>query len=127
MKSLLFAATVLFSSVGTFAHEGHDHDAPAMVQAPKGGIIKGNETHFFEVVPKGKDLKIYTYSKELKPVDVSALSVSAQTEMPRTKKTAALSLVPKGDHFEATFDAKGSHRYTLVRRRRAQRQTYIHD
>ncbi len=107
LVSLLFSLTVL-------AHGGHDHDTPSMVQAPKGGIIKGNEKFHIEVVPKGNELKIYIYTLDLKPVDVSKVKLSLTTEMPRTKKTSSIPVAAKGDHFAATFDAKGVHRYTLI-------------
>ncbi|MES2965302.1 MAG: hypothetical protein V4760_15555 [Bdellovibrionota bacterium] len=114
MKAFILTAAILVTAGFAQAHEGHDHDAPSMVQAPKGGMIKSNETLHIEVVPKGKDLKIFVYSKDLKPAEVAKIAVTAQTELPRTKKVEPLALQPKGDHFEASFDAKGAHRYTLI-------------
>lgn len=114
MKKFILIATVLLGCSVSHAHEGHDHDAPSMVQAPKGGMIKSNETMHIEVVPKGNSLKVYIYSKDLKPMDVSKVMVTAQAEIPRTKKTENVNLIAKGDHFEANFGAKGLHRYTLA-------------
>lgn len=100
--------------LGVNAHEGHDHDAPKNIQAPKGGVIKAMEETMVEVVTKGKDLKIYLYDKDLKPQEVAAFKVRAQAELPRGKKTENVVLSAKGTFYEATYDAKGSHRYTLV-------------
>jgi hypothetical protein len=117
MKNLLLLATVLFS-YGLFAGEGHDHghdhDAPGAVSAQKGGVIKSLEEVHVEVVAKGKDVKIYFFAKDLKPLDVSKLKVTAEAELPRNKKKEVVTLVAKGTWFETSFDAKGSHRYTLV-------------
>lgn len=113
MKAILILFALLGFNLAT-AHEGHDHDGPSMVQAPKGGIIKSNETHHIEVISKGKDLKIYLYTKDLKPADLSKEPISAEVELPRTKKTEAITLTPKGDHYVANYDAKGAHRYTLA-------------
>lgn len=111
--ALLTLALVFTASQG-FAHEGHDHDAPKAITAPKGGVIKSLEETNVEVVSKGNDLKVYLYDKELKPQDVGPFTVSAKAEMPRTKKTEDIVLKPMGNFFEATFDAKGIHRYTLL-------------
>jgi len=112
MKNLI--ATLLlvtFASVSASSHE--DHGSPQNVQAPKGGVIKGLEETYIEVVVKGKDVKIYFYDKELKPRDVAGYKVSAQAELPRSKKIEPVKLTAKGGYFEAAYDAKGSHRYTL--------------
>ena len=113
MKTILIFAAVLLS-ISVVAHEGHDHDGPALVQAPRGGIIKSNETHHIEVVAKGKDIRVYLYTKDLKPADLSKETISAQVELPRTKKVEPITLTPKGDHYFANYDAKGAHRYTLA-------------
>lgn len=96
------------------AHEGHAHDAPKAVQAPKGGLIKVMEKSAVEVVSKGQDLKIYVYDKALKPQLVKDIAVTAQAEHPRTKKIESVALQAKDTHYEGTYDAKGAHRYTLI-------------
>lgn len=115
MKNTFAKIVLAVSIVATsfaMAHEGHDE--PVSVQAPKGGVIKGIENAYIEVVVKGKDVKIYFYDKEMKPQDVSAFKVSAAAELPRTKKTEPVTLKAQGNSFEAVFDAKGAHRYSLV-------------
>lgn len=113
LMAALFGASLFGTSV-TFAHGGDDHDGPAAVQAPKGGMIKALEEAFVEVVNTKEDLKIYIYDKDMKPAKVALYKVSAQSEVPRTKKKQPLTLQDQGNHFEAHFDSKGLHRYTLV-------------
>lgn len=98
----------------SWAHEGHDHDGPPTIQAPKGGIIKSLELTHVEVVSKGNNIKIYLYDKNLKLKDLTGFIVSAKAEFPRTKKQEEINLTLKGTHYEASFDAKGAHRYTLM-------------
>lgn len=116
MKKLIPALLVLLAmTVRTAqAHEGHDHDGPTTLQAPKGGVIKALEETRVEVTSKGKQLKIYLYDKNLKPQPISGFKVTAQAQLPRSKKVEDLRLLPKENHFEAEYDAKGLHRYTLL-------------
>lgn len=120
-KRLIFLTAVLlplplflFSIAIAFGHEGHDHDTPRMIQAPKGGVIKSLEETHVEVVSKGKDVRIYFYDKELKPRPAAEFKVSAVAELPRTKKTEVVKLTAKENFFEGSYDAKGIHRYTLI-------------
>ncbi|KHD90060.1 MAG: hypothetical protein OM95_00635 [Bdellovibrio sp. ArHS] len=105
---------VLSLSLPAFSHEGHDHDAPGAVQAPKGGVIKSLEESHVEVVSKGSDLKIYLYSKDLKPAEASRFKIKLTAELPRNKKKESLEFKAQGNMLETHFDAKGSHRYTLT-------------
>jgi hypothetical protein len=113
MKKLILLASLLIS-FNSYAHEGHDHDAPGTVEAPKGGMIKSTEEFHIEVVAKGKDIKIYLYTKDLKPADAKGFKITLKTELPRSKKTEDLSFKATGNLLEATFDAKGAHRYNLI-------------
>ncbi|MCC2677829.1 MAG: hypothetical protein K0R29_405 [Pseudobdellovibrio sp.] len=112
-KNILLMASVLLLGFAVQSHEGHDHNGPAGVQAPKGGIIKGNEDTYVEVVSRGKDLKVYLYDKDLKPVDPKSYNVSAKVQLPKVKKAEDLALTLKDNVLEATYDAKKAHRYTL--------------
>lgn len=109
-KSLIITS-LLFVVQSLYAHEGHDH-GPSQVQAPKGGIVRSLETVHLELLSKGKNLNVYVYDMNFKPEDVTKFPVSATVALPR-KKAQALTFSPKGDHWEAEFDAKGAHRYTL--------------
>lgn len=113
LKTMTLVMNLLLCTTA-LAHEGHDHDAPKNVQAPKGGVIKGMEETLVEVVSKGKDLKIYFYDKDLKPQEVATYKVRAQAELPRGKKVEPVTLTAKGTFIEASYDAKGAHRYTLT-------------
>lgn len=115
MKKMISTAIVsLFITSFAAAHEGHDHDAPAAVKAPKGGIIKSVEESHIEVVSKGKDIKIYFYDHDMKLQDPTAYKASATAELPRKKGKEVLKLEVKDGALESTYDAKGSHRYTLT-------------
>lgn len=113
MRKILFTAAALFA-LGLQAHEGHDHNGPAGVQAPKGGQIRGREEDFIEVVSKGKEIKIYIYDKELKPLDASQYTATAKVQLPRVKKAEDLALTIKDNALEASYEAKKTHRYTLL-------------
>lgn len=114
MKMMTVVLTSMFFLAPAVAHEGHDHDAPAMVQAPRGGMIKSVEDAHLEVILKKNDLKIYVYDKEMKAKDPKTVNLKAQTKLPRAKAAEDLALKSKDDHFEASFDAKGAHRYSLI-------------
>jgi len=116
MKNLTFATFIALtiSISTTWAHEGHDHDAPKKMQAPKGGVVKSLEETHVEVVSKGKDLKIYFYDSEMKPKEAQGLKVAAKAEIPRTKKTEDITFKASGNSLEGSYDAKGTHRYTLI-------------
>lgn len=116
MKSIITALTAItltLSALTLNAHEGHDHDAPKGITAPKGGQIKSIEQTLIEVVARGTDLKIYLYDRELKPQDVALYSVKTEAEKPRVKKREAIALTAKDGALEAKYDAKGAHRYFL--------------
>lgn len=105
---LLVTATV------ATAHEGHDHDAPVSVQAPKGGIIRKLEKHYIEVVSKAQDIKIYLYTEDLKPAEIKGFKVFAKAQLPRKKNQESVSLKSENGLLQGSFDAKGAHRYTLL-------------
>lgn len=114
MKILLAALT--FAAAQGYAHEGHDH-GPSTLQAPKGGVLRSLEEVHLELKTDGKKLSLYAYeldekSQKLVAADVKKFPVKATATLPR-KKPEAVDLSPKGDHWEASFDAKGAHRYTL--------------
>ena len=96
------------------AHEGHDHDAPQMIAAPKGGIIKSLEQTHVEVVSKGTAIRVYLYGKGMKPADATKYKVTARADLPRKKGSHDIKLAANGNAFEGAFDAGGAHRYTLA-------------
>lgn len=114
MRHIILIAALVLSGTSAHAHEGHDHDAPGKVEAPKGGTIKSTESFHVEVVAKGSDLKIYLYTLDLKPADASGFNVKLSTTLPRAKKSEPLTFKAVGNILEATFDAKSAHRYTLI-------------
>ena len=114
MRNLVIALALLaFSSSALMAHEGHDHDAPTTIKAPKGGVVKSLDASRVEVVTKGKNIKIYLYDREMKPASPGEFRVVAQAELPRSKKVEEIKLEQKDSFFEGAYDAKGVHRYKL--------------
>lgn len=111
MKSLFLSLALLAFSAG--AHEGHDHEAPKTLRAPKGGQIKTLEETILEVVPKGNELKVYLYNKDLASKSTAGFKLTALAEMPRTKKKIGIDFLAKENFFQGNFDGQGSHRYTL--------------
>ncbi|MDX9731708.1 MAG: hypothetical protein RBT63_08055, partial [Bdellovibrionales bacterium] len=101
------------------SHEGHDHDAPGLVLAPRGGDIRSLEELHVEVLTQGKDIKIYLYSQDLKPLDTSrSVQISATAEIPARRGAKAKPEVLKmksegGGLYTTSFDAKSAHRFIL--------------
>lgn len=116
MNLFTWTAAILISALTsvTWAHEGHDHDAPATLQAPKGGIVKSLEETYVEVVPGKDSVKLYLYDKELKPKYPDNFKISAEAEHPRKKTKEKIDVSIKKDVVEMRYDAKGLHRYNLI-------------
>lgn len=116
MKNIILLTLVVSAlSVNNLsAHQGHDHDAPTTLKAPKGGVIKALDESRVEVVSKKNDIRIYVYDKDLKPAKASRFKIIAKAELPRTKKSEKINLVEKDFSFEGSYDAKRVHRYTLL-------------
>ncbi len=113
LKNGLLLLTMTLLALTSFAHEGHDHDAPTTLKAPKAGIIKALDESRVEVVAKGAGFTIYLYDMEMKPSPASSFKIEASAELPRTKKSVPVPLTAKENQYEGSFDSKGSHRYTL--------------
>lgn len=108
----LLALAVVTSQ--TMAHEG-DHGTPGLVEAPKGGEIKSLGNVHVEVLTQGaKDIKIYLYTKDLKPIAAAkGFRLTAQAEVPRVSGRRDLLLKESGGVYTTTFDSGKAHRYTL--------------
>jgi hypothetical protein len=114
MKNLLTALFVTILTTVANSHEGHDHGVPKGIAAPKGGLIREIEKTYVEVVAKGNNIKIYLYDKELKPQNAELYTITAQAQKPRVKKIDEVKLTIANNILEATYDAAGIHRYTLI-------------
>ena len=110
----LLTALLMASSLNgaAFAHEGHD-DAPGSLKAIHGGMVKSLKDANIEVLANGTTLKLYPVSHEGKAIAPNTLKLTATTTLPKGKPVA-LPLAAKPDHWEATMDAQGAHRYTLT-------------
>lgn len=112
--SFVLGIGVVLTGSQLLGHGGEDHDTPLTMNAPKGGVVKAIEKTNVEVVSKGNDIVIYLYDKAMKPKSVSGFEVSAKAELPRSKKQDKIKLSSKETSFDASYDAKGLHRYTLL-------------
>lgn len=112
MKLVTLALSLLIG-LNVSAHEGHNHDAPTTIRAPKGGQIKALDESRVEVVAKGKNIKIFFYDKDLKSLPTSDFEVKASVRLPKKKTAETLELMTAENNLEADYDSKGSHRYTL--------------
>lgn len=108
----------LLSTV-TFAHEGHDHDAPSTFQPKKGGIVKSTESINVEAVTKDNSVELYFFDNEgnIKPKD--SFEVSAESQLPKTKKKSKVNLeevknAEQFSHYAITGGPKKVHRYSLI-------------
>lgn len=113
---ITFSLLILLVSLSTpliFAHEGHNHDAPTTIKAPKGGTVKELDEAIIELIYKGKDIKIYFYDKSLKPLANERFQIKAMAIHPRTKKEDPITFSITDAHYHGIYDAKGIHRYSL--------------
>lgn len=111
MKQLILAA--LFLTFGTAqAHEGHDK-TPGALAAPHGGMIKGSDHIYLELVSSAGEIKAYPLDHEMKPVPVADVKLDGKMSIPRKNKSEAVKFTAQADYFLAKVDAKGAHRYEL--------------
>jgi hypothetical protein len=116
MKYILLSSIVsLFATLNAptaNAHEGHDK-TPGSAAAPHGGIIKGSEHLYLELVTDQGGVKLYPLDHDMKAVAIKDVKIDAKMSIPRTKKTEPVKLVIEGDHYDARIPAKGLNRYDL--------------
>lgn len=114
--SLLSFILSFMTATFSFSHSGHEHDAPKVIRARKGGVIKrvdSLEGINIETVVKGKLIKIYVYDSAMIPITPGDYLINASASAPRSAKTVGIQLELKGEHLEGIYDAKGAHRYSL--------------
>lgn len=112
MTSYISLFLALGFSLNLFAHEGHDK-TPGTLAAPHGGIIKGTDHIYLEVVSGADGVKLYPLDHDMKAIAVADVKVEAKMSVPRKNKSEPVKFSPEGDHFLAKVDAKGAHRYDL--------------
>ncbi|MBL7687450.1 MAG: hypothetical protein JNJ49_05405 [Bdellovibrionaceae bacterium] len=111
--SILMVVLVMVSTLAQ-AHVG-EHDAPVVVSAPQGGMLKNFGELMVEAVVQDKTARLYVYDLKLKPRDLAGIKVSASVVKPKSKVELRLPLQNKGGHLVCDFstEAKGLHRFTL--------------
>lgn len=97
------------------SHEGHHHGAEG-VKPQKGGVLQTLETIHLELVQMNKEVRVYVFSKDKppKPLPTKSYPVSARVVYPRGKGESKVELTAKKDHWSATVDSKGMHRYDFI-------------
>lgn len=104
--------TILFCASLAFAHEGHDHDKPAAIKAPKGGLIKSIEETYIEVLESNGKVNVYLYDKNLKPKKTKGFKLTANAKLPRKDSVQAVEFKAIDNVYVASFNPN-THRYTL--------------
>lgn len=113
MKRMICTALMAMGlSQAGFAHEGHDK-TPGAKTAPHGGVIKGTDQLYLELVSEGDHIKIYPLTHDSAPIAVKQVALQGTASFPKSKKSNAVKFSASEDHFSAKVDAKGSYRYTL--------------
>lgn len=95
-----------------YAHEGHDK-TPGAVAAPHGGVVKGTDSLYWELVNESGGLKLYPLTHDLAPVPLKEIALAGTVTLPKKPKAEPVTFSQDGDAFSAKVDAKGAHRYAL--------------
>lgn len=98
--------------IGTaFAHEGHNK-TPGSIAAPHGGVIKGTNQLYIELVSDASGIKLYPLTHDLTAISTNDVKLVASSQVPKKKKEN-VKLSQVGDHYEAIVDAKGAYHYSF--------------
>lgn len=111
IKRIIFLI-VVFGSLSAFSHEGHDK-TPGALAAPHGGMVKGTDHIYLEVVSNQNEIKAYPLDHDMKPVPVADVKLDGKMLIPRKNKSEAVKFTAQADYFSAKVDSKGAHRYDL--------------
>lgn len=101
----------------SFCHTGHDHDAPKVIKASKGGVIKSIKSLssiVVEVVVKGSSVRIYTFDNNMTPLKLADYTIEASASAPRSGKSDSVKLEAKDGYLAGNYNADGLHRYSLT-------------
>ena len=113
MRSLFFVIFLLMPATRMFAHEGHDK-TPGVKSAPHGGILRGTDHAYIELVSSKSGIKIYPLDHDMKPLKLGSRGLSATYVLPPPKVADKLVLDDKGDHFIGAPNIKGAYKYDLL-------------
>ncbi len=108
----LFATFVLFISLTSFSHEGHDK-APGTLSAPHGGQLKGTSQLYVELVSDTNGFKIYTIDHELQAIPLKDVKIEVALKLPKQKQSEKISLNLSESFAEGKVNVKGAHRYII--------------
>lgn len=112
MRQLILFTALFLALEGAKAHEGHDK-TPGALAAPHGGIVKGTEPIYLELVTESGGIKVYPLDHNTKAIPLADVKIEGKMSIPRKNKVEAVKFTVGSDHFIAKIDAKGAHRYDL--------------
>ena len=113
MRSVFIFTFLIIYSMQIFAHEGHNK-TPGVKAAPHGGILKGTDNTYVELVSSKSGIKIYPLDHDMKPLKLGPKGLTATYVLPPPKVADKLVLDDKGDHFSGNPNVKGSYKYDLL-------------
>jgi hypothetical protein len=108
MKSLILVTAFLLSSAGAMAHEGHD-DAPGVLKANHGGVVKPGHQMNLEYVISGTEVKLFPVSHEGGDLPLANVKLSGTAKSPKGKEEP-FKLESKDGAFVGNVDFKGAYR-----------------
>lgn len=113
MKKLFLTALLALGIAPAHAHEGHNK-TPGATAAPHGGMMKGTDSLYLELVGVKNGVKIYPLDHDSKPLPVGDVKITGTFVIPRKTKSETVNFKAEADHFSAVIDAKGAYRYDLA-------------
>lgn len=110
-KKILLTA-ILFGSLTSFAHEGHDQ-TPGSIKANHGGTIKPGKLFNMEYVVSGNEVKLFPTSHAGEDLITTNLKIAATTKLPKGK-AEVVKIESKDGAFVTTVDFKKAYRIEMV-------------
>lgn len=112
MFKTLLTIVLIFGSLTTFSHEGHD-EAPGSIKANHGGTVKPGKQLNLEYVVSGNEVKLFPVSHEGKDLSAADVKITATTKLPKGKAEPA-KIDFKDGAFVTNVDFKTAYRIEMV-------------
>ncbi len=112
MFNKLVMVALIFGSLTTFSHEGHDQ-APGSLKANHGGTVKPGKLMNLEFVVSGTEVKLFPASHEGEDLKATDVKITATTKLPKGKAEAA-KIDFKDGAFMTNVDFKSGYRVEMV-------------
>lgn len=112
MLKKIILSIVFMSSLGTFAHEGHDN-VPGALKANHGGTVKAGKEINLEYVVSESEVKLFPMTHDGKDLPASEVKLTATVKSPKGK-AEPIKIEEKNGTFETKVDFKGAYRAELI-------------